>query len=216
MCIVSIVTNPQGQIILTQNRDENRMRPTSDEVASNEKFGKIYTGPRDLVSGGTWIYYTKEYMVCILNGAYQKHHHNPPYRKSRGLVVLDLLKYDSIDEFVNSVVLEGVEPFTMIMIHRKTGEKKILVWNEEKKFLEDHSGEELIVRSSSTLYDEDEKAFHQKEILHLNPKTPENLRAWHHRARMLPNTKFPMVQTTSITQIIQSDTTIKLKFCPIP
>lgn len=215
MCIVSIFSDEKGDFILTQNRDETCLRPTSKEVETKERYNQEFTGPVDLVSGGTWIYYSRKYVACILNGAYRKHSHNPPYKMSRGLVILELLKYDSIDEFMDKIDLEGIEPFTMIMIDRLKQEKKILVWDEIEKHKEDVSGEKLIVRSSSTLYTEEEKQEHKQFFLNLNFHEPYEIFKLQDKIKMLENNKFPTVMTTSITQIIQSQNEVSLQFCPI-
>jgi len=215
MCIVSIYSNEKGNFILTQNRDETHLRPTSDKIETRKFNGKDFTGPVDLVSGGTWIYYSGKYVACILNGAYKKHFHRPPYRMSRGLIILELLKYNSMDEFMDKIELDGIEPFTMIMINRFGGEKKILVWDETKKYKEDVSNEKLIVRSSSTLYTEEEKQEHRQLFLNLNAHEPDEIFKLQDKIKMLENNKFPTVMTTSITQIIQTKNEINLKFCPV-
>lgn len=215
MCIVSIYTKKNGDFIFTQNRDESYLRPTSDEVQKKEIYNQIYYGPMDEVSGGTWMYYSENYVCSILNGAYKKHTMNPPYRMSRGLLILELLKYPSIDTFIKEINLEGIEPFMMIMIHRLTKEKKILVWDEVNKHTEDVSEERLIVRSSSPLYTNHEKEIHKKKFENLSPIDPEKIFELQDELKMLPNDRFPTIQTTSITQIVSLNNQLKLKFCPI-
>lgn len=215
MCIVSIFSSGKNDFILTHNRDESHFRPTSNEIFTETINGKKYTAPKDLVSGGTWIFHSEEYVCCILNGEYKIHSHQPPYRKSRGLVLIDLLNYHSIDEFVEKVDLEGIEPFTMIMLNRKINEKKILVWDEKTKHLEDHSNENLIIRSSSPLYTIDEKLSHIEKFKKLRNQDSDEIFKLHKELMMLPNDKFKTVQTTSITQINVKNQQIKLKYCPI-
>lgn len=215
MCIVSIFSSGKNDFILTHNRDESHFRPTSNEIFTETINEKEYTAPKDLVSGGTWIFYSEEYVCCILNGEYKIHSHQPPYRKSRGLVLIDLLNYHSIDEFVEKVDLEGIEPFTMIMLNRKINEKKILVWDEKAKHLEDHSKENLIIRSSSPLYTIDEKLSHIEKFKKLKNQDSDTIFKLHKELIMLPNDKFETVQTTSITQINVKNQQIKLKYCPI-
>jgi len=215
MCIVSIFSDEKGNFILTQNRDETYLRPTSAKVETRKIGEETFTGPVDLVSGGTWIYYSGKYVACILNGAYQKHSHKPPYKMSRGLAILELMKYNSIDEFMDKTDLDGIEPFTMIMIDRHRREKKILVWDGIKKYKEDVSDEKLIIRSSSTLYTEGEKQKHRQYFLNLNSCGPDKIFELQDKIKMLENDKFPTVRTTSVTQIIQKDNEISLKFCPV-
>lgn len=170
----------------------------------------------DLVSGGSWIYYSELYACCVLNGAYTKHKHRPPYRMSRGLLILELLKYNSIDEFVSEIELNAIEPFTMIMLGLHSTEKKILVWDGREKFVENHSADELIVRSSTPLYSEEEKQAHFNAFRDLDELSDKAVYELHDKLKMLPNSIFPTVQTTSITQISHTGKQMSLKFCPIP
>lgn len=215
MCIVSIFSKDNGDFLLTHNRDESRLRPFSDQIQTSGYHQKKWTGPVDLVSGGTWIYYSEKFAACILNGGYVKHSHRPPYRMSRGLLILELLRYDSIDQFSSAVDLEGIEPFTMMVASMNSTEKKILVWDGSQRFVEDRSAEKLIVRSSTPLYTVEEKSVHFKSFDELENPTPERVFELHDRLKMLPNNQFETVQTTSITQINHQHHQTDLKFCPI-
>lgn len=215
MCVLSIFSKPNGDFILTQNRDESIYRPTSPNIETREFYGQKVMSPIDLNSGGTWIYYTDKYAVCVLNGGYENHSHRPPYRMSRGLVILELLKFDSMDEFIAEINLEEIEPFTMVMIDFKLNQKQILVWDGKQKFIENLSDEKLIVRSSSTLYDASEKLFHKENFEKLDSINPEEIYKIHQKIAMPKNDKYPTVQSTSITQIIHSGKNTNLKFCPI-
>lgn len=215
MCILSIFSEENGNFILTHNRDESILRKTSPTVEQREFFGTKATGPVDLNSGGTWIYHTDKYAVCVLNGAYDKHRHLPPYRMSRGLIILELLKFPSIHDFINEINLAEIEAFTMVMIDFETLEKHILVWDGTRKFTENHTSESCIVRSSSTLYSTVEKASHQEIFMNHQPINPKSIFKLHQALAMPENNRFPTVQTTSITQIIYSNQSVELKFCPI-
>lgn len=215
MCIISVFTSENEDFILTQNRDESYLRPTSDEIISNEIHNQIYFGPQDQVSGGTWLYYSEQYICCVLNGEYKKHSHNPPYKMSRGLLILEVLKYPSIQTFINEIDLKGIEPFTLLIIDRKSKEKIILVWDETTKHIEDLTFVNEIIRSSSPLYTCAEKEFHKSEISSLKNKTPSEIFNLHNALKLEPNNRFPTVQTTSISQLISENNQISLKFCPI-
>lgn len=215
MCILSIFTKDHGDFILTQNRDESIYRPTSPNIETREFYGQKVTSPVDLNSGGTWIYYTSKYVVCVLNGGYENHSNRPPYRMSRGLIILELLKFNTIDEFISEINLDEIEPFTMIMIDLESNQKKILVWNGHDKFVENLTEEKLIVRSSSTLYDFSEKLYHQQNFEKLNLINSEKIYKIHQKLAMPKNDKYPIVQSTSITQIVHSGKNTDLKFCPI-
>lgn len=215
MCIVSIFSGEGNDFLLTHNRDESNLRPTSDKIFTDTVYGHKYTGPKDLASGGTWVYYSDEFACCVLNGGYEKHAHRPPYRMSRGLLILELLKYPSINKFTNDIDLKGIEPFTMIMINRKSTEKKILVWDEKEKHIENPTGEKLIVRSSSPLYTQEEKERHFRAFQDLTEVNPDSVFKLHDELKMLENEKIPTLQTTSITSVYQVKGEINMKFCPI-
>ena len=93
MCIISVFTKENGDFMITQNRDESYLRPTSSKIQQNEIYNKTYFGPVDKISGGTWVFYSHQFIGCVLNGEYKKHAHLPPYRMSRGLLILEILKY---------------------------------------------------------------------------------------------------------------------------
>ena len=215
MCILSIYSKPNGDFILTQNRDENIFRPTSKSIKIKEIHNQKYTGPVDLTSGGTWIYHSENYVVCVLNGEFKKHLNNPPYRMSRGLVILELLNYNSSKDFLDEINLQEIEPFTMVIIELKTQMKSILVWDGNQKHVENVSEIELITKSSSTLYDENEKNFHKQHFQQLRNVSPQKIMEIHSQLKMIENEKYPNIQTTSITQIIYENSKIELKFCQI-
>lgn len=215
MCIVSLFFEEGGEFILTHNRDESIFRPFSKSTETNERFGQPYTAPLDLVSGGTWIYYSPQFAACILNGAYKPHMHTPPYRLSRGLLILELLKYTGLGEFISEVDLNGIEPFTMIMIDKLNQDARILVWDETLKHTEDLSGHEIVVRASSPLYTAKEKEELVEIFKTMKHPEPDELFELHDRLKMTDNKDVPIVKTTSITQIVHRNGESHMKFCPI-
>ena len=54
----------------------------------------------------------------MLNGAFTKHERNLPYRKSRGLIVLEIFEYKSFSDFVTDVDLHNIEPFTLVLAEK--------------------------------------------------------------------------------------------------
>jgi uncharacterized protein with NRDE domain len=94
MCTVSFV-RCGDKTILTSNRDEEVLRPAIPPK-NYRVNGKNLVFPKDPRAGGTWFAVAENANVLVLlNGAAQKHHWEPPYRKSRGLVVLDLISNES-------------------------------------------------------------------------------------------------------------------------
>lgn len=215
MCIVSIFFEEKGDFILTHNRDEYIFRPFSEKVEIKEKFGQQFNAPIDLVSGGTWIYDSAQFSACVLNGAYKPHMHNPPYRLSRGLLILELLKFKFLEEFIDKVDLEGIEPFTMMMIDKFHRDAKILVWDEKQRHTEDLKGQKMVVRASSPLYTQEERETLQQTFKRLENPGPDEIFELHDRLKMTDNKEIPIVKTTSITQIVYENGESGMKFCPI-
>ena len=111
MCTVSFVRSGDKTII-TSNRDEEVLRPAiapKNYLINNKKI--IF--PKDPRAGGTWYAVDAQANVLVLlNGAAEKHLWNPPYRKSRGLIVLDLMGSDSPLQTWQTIDLDNIEPFT--------------------------------------------------------------------------------------------------------
>ncbi|HEY9118072.1 MAG TPA: NRDE family protein, partial [Roseivirga sp.] len=138
--------------------------------------------PKDPKAGGTWFASNQsDFTLCVLNGGYEKHKHKPPYRLSRGLMVLDFFKILHTQDFASNYNFDGIEPFTLIIVeHGLQLKLHQLVWNEVKL---DHivlSEKQPQIWSSSTLYPEpvrqerkqwfkewlmDRSEFEQNEIL---------------------------------------------------
>ncbi len=95
MCTVSFV-KANGKIIITSNRDEKIIRPNAIEPKTYQLNNKNVIFPKDNKAGGTW-YAIDEHsnVLVLLNGAEEKHILKESYRKSRGLIVLDLIGCES-------------------------------------------------------------------------------------------------------------------------
>ena len=104
MCIISFYRN-EDEFVLTHNRDEEINRSSSKEIVEQKRFDKTYFSPVDERANGTWIFYSEQYVACILNGGIEKPTlFKEKYRESRGIILLDLLKYNSVNEFIDSGV----------------------------------------------------------------------------------------------------------------
>lgn len=148
MCTVTYIPQKENNYILTSNRDETPKRQPNGIFQNTEK-GLIY--PKEPSKGGTWISASKDnQLLCLLNGAFVKHKHRPPYRRSRGLLVLDFFDYNSADDFFQNYELKDIEPFTLIVYEK--GKLFELRWDETKKHLKELDPQQAYIWSSSTLY----------------------------------------------------------------
>lgn len=149
MCTVSFVAT-NDKIIITSNRDEAVLRPALPPKTYPINNKQI-TFPKDPKAGGTWYAVNENGNVLVLlNGADEKHKHRPPYSRSRGLIVLEIISSNSPILHWNTIDLDGVEPFTLVLYE----DLKLyqLRWNGSEKNRVDLNASEPHIWSSSTLY----------------------------------------------------------------
>jgi hypothetical protein len=88
----------------------------------------------------------------FLNGAWKKHVPQPPYRQSRGLILLDLIDNEMPLRHFQHIDLHNIEPFTAIVW---TDEELFACrWDGTKKYQNPLSNKTPQIWSSVTLYDE--------------------------------------------------------------
>ena len=132
MCTVSFFYLGENDFILTSNRDEAIGRQTIPPNIRKLK-GVNVLAPQDKIANGTWIGVSdKSRLLCLLNGAYEKHKRIPPYRKSRGVIVNDLLVVDDVVSALENYDFEGIEPFTLLILDWVSNLKLYeVVWDGE-------------------------------------------------------------------------------------
>lgn len=220
MCTVTIIPNGNQDFILTSNRDEspNRVSLAPDFYEVN---GAKLLFPKDKISGGTWIGVSdNNRLVCVLNGGFVSHQRQANYRKSRGVVAQDFLVSDVIIPTIESYNLEGIEPFTMIIVDWNTELKLYeLVWDGLKKHVDELPLKPRIW-SSSTLYDEAMKLKRKQwfgAFKETNDLNAETLLEFHKTAGQ-DNKHFGVVmdrgfvKTMSITQVTKSDEVMRMHY----
>ena len=151
MCTVTYIPSKDG-IFLTSNRDEKSWREAAiPPTAYRFETGSIVF-PKDAHAGGTWIAaHENGHAVVFLNGAFESHTSTPPYKKSRGIVLLDLINSHSPYNSFHSVNLNNIEPFTAIILDQ--GHLFECRWDGAVKHRETLNSEEPYIWSSATLYD---------------------------------------------------------------
>ena len=152
MCTVTFIPTPPSCII-TSNRDEKKGRSAAIAPASyTYDSGKILF-PKDADAGGTWIaIHANGNAIVFLNGALVKHTPKPPYRKSRGLILIDLIDSSSPANSFQAINLNKIEPFTAIIWD--DGHLFECRWNGKQKNCQLIESNSPHIWSSITLYDE--------------------------------------------------------------
>lgn len=180
MCTVSYVFS-EGKIIITSNRDEQVARPALAPKTYSIN-GKNICFPKDPQAGGTW-YAADEHanVLVLLNGADEKHLWQPPYRRSRGLIVLDIIGSEDMLAFWAELDLDRVEPFTIVLYFASALYQ--LRWDGRQKTTQMLSPNQAHIWSSSTLYPapvRTQRSVWFEHFLLQNPQpTPEEILRFH-------------------------------------
>ncbi len=170
MCTVTFIPLP-GKIYLASNRDEKHSRAKALKPAIYPTPSGNMLFPKDPDAGGTWIaLHQSGNAVVLLNGGISPHISDPPYHKSRGVVLLELTGTPSPAEAFLMINLNNVEPFTVVMWdHGKLWEG---IWDGENKHISRKDERKPHIWSSVTLYDESVKLLREQwfsEWLEKNP-----------------------------------------------
>lgn len=151
MCTVSYLPLDNG-FLLTSNRDEWTTREKAIVPQTYSLFNIEITFPKDPKANGTWIAMSKDYTLCLLNGAFVKHQSNPPYRLSRGIVLLDFYQYLSVEKYITEYNFVGVENFTLLIKSNHNDAFHELRWDGKKIQHKELNHLEKYIWSSCTLY----------------------------------------------------------------
>lgn len=219
MCTVTFLPLADNSFILTSNRDEQKSRETiPPKKYLEDEIELVY--PKDKIAGGTWIgASSKKRLVCVLNGAFEKHKRQLSYKKSRGVIAKEILKGDNFLDQIVSMDLHGIEPFTLVIVDWNNGLNLYeLIWDEHKKQFTKLKNEPKIW-SSSTLYAPkmketrndwfdnwvDENEFSTKAILEFHHSEIGDKE----QSILMKRTN---VQTVSITSVIKQNELVEMQY----
>jgi hypothetical protein len=197
----------KNKIVLTSNRDE---KPNRSAQEIHREKGVFY--PKDATKNGTWFAVSEHGNVLILlNGAFEKHLVKKEYRKSRGLIVLDLIKEEDIFKSIELIDLENIEPFTLVIFQEK--QLAEFRWDGTEKHFKTLDINRSNIWSSATLYDakaQEKRKEIFKEFLQTKPISEADILDFHHqKTDDLENgitiKRENTIQTISTTQVIIAD-----------
>jgi hypothetical protein len=209
MCTVTYVPYKDGAII-TSNRDEHTARGNTFSPETYVHYNKKITYPKDEKGNGTWIACNEmNHVAVLLNGAFKKHMHNPPYKHSRALIIPSILQSDHPGNALMHFDLKGVEPFTIILYYNN-----LLFeyrWDECELFKKELNIQQAYCWNSVTLYDElvENKNNNDLQELVSSGFIPHEMLQFHERKKyelQLPkNSQINNIKTISISQIVLSN-----------
>lgn len=212
MCTLTYVPNLRKErFIITDNRDEMVSRPATPPKLYEELGGRLFY-PKDQRKGGTWMGASdQKRLIVLLNGAFTKYVRKPPYRKSRGVVVKELLAAKDLQSALDNYDFKGIEPFFSILFSWEEGcSITELVWDEKRAYLNQVDEKKPKVWSSALGYSSQEhriksnffEAFLKKEAFQ---PTAGDLWDFHHIKDLETEGGFVInrgvIQTTSIFQV---------------
>ncbi|TVR38591.1 MAG: hypothetical protein EA392_08945 [Cryomorphaceae bacterium] len=150
MCTLTFAPLGTKQVI-TINRDEAPERRADDPVIRERSGKQLWLAPEP-VSGSSNVVFDiiNHRLVVLLNGAFESHEHKPPYRLSRGLVILDSFDYDSLGAMKRLYDFTGIEPFTLLAFQKGATEE--MRWDGEKVHYTDPAAHQFTIWSSAKLY----------------------------------------------------------------
>ena len=220
MCTVSFV-HSNGKIIITSNRDEKVIRPNAIEPKNYLINTKKIIFPKDQKAGGTWFAVDEHSNVLVLlNGADEKHIVSGNYKKSRGLILLEIIGTASPYETWNTIDLENIEPFTLVLYENQKLYQ--FRWNSEVKKVLELDPNQNHIWSSSTLYSKEigeKRASWFTTFLDTKPEVTETELFNFHRYTEEKNEEHGLVinrgnrlKTLSITQTVIDKNKVEIHY----
>ncbi|WP_051884453.1 NRDE family protein [Chryseobacterium luteum] len=197
----------KNKIILTSNRDEKPNRSAQEIHSENHIFY-----PKDATKKGTWFAVSENgNALILLNGAFENHQRKAEYRKSRGIIVLDLMEKENISNALQLIDLQNIEPFTLVIF--QGNQLAEFRWDGSEKHFKILDINRPYIWSSATLYDKiatEKRKQIFKEFLKKKTISEETIWDFHHqKTDDLENgitiKRQNTIQTISTTQLVISD-----------
>ncbi|ULQ57862.1 NRDE family protein [Flavihumibacter rivuli] len=153
MCTVTYLPF-RDKVFLTSNRDEKKIRGIAIPPTSYEVNGVKLVYPRDPDAHGTWVaMHEAGHLAVLLNGGLVKHEPVYPYRRSRGMIFLDVVANEDMFGAYQRIDLHNIEPFTLILLQE--GLLREHRWDGKKKHITELDPWLPQIWSSVTLYDQE-------------------------------------------------------------
>jgi len=220
MCTVTFIP-VSDKFFITSNRDEkNNRRQAMPPAVYPFESGKIIF-PKDGDAGGTWIaLHENGNAAVLLNGAFEKHVPQPPYRLSRGQILVHVIASESPVRRFERVGLDRIEPFTLVVI--EAGDLYECRWDGSKKHFRQLRKYRHHIWSSVTLYEDRvirkrEQWFAEFLNKNLNP-TEEDILHFHRfsgdgdKTNDLQMERNGLYSTVSITSILLTADRGRMKY----
>ena len=208
MCTVTFIPFKEN-IFITSNRDESPGRNAKGLFSYHIPGKNVIHYPLDEDSGGSWIAMSDTGKVtCLLNGAFEPFIPAPPYRQSRGKVVVDAILEPDVQQFLDHYPLHNIAPFTLLIFEKEIFVQ--LIWDGNQKHVLPLSLSTPQIWSSVTLYPTEVRAWRKSLFEKWISQSPvferDSIIEFHQLANGDPDNDFVMnrndlVKTLSITNV---------------
>lgn len=153
MCTVTYIPRKE-ETIITVNRDEAPTRAASDPIIREENGRQFWLAPEPISGGSNFVLdIINQRALILLNGAFKPHKHNPPYRMSRGVMMIEAFGFETLREMESAYDFSGIEPFTLLSF--QSGQWEELRWDGERTHHATPAPNESAIWSSTKLYPEE-------------------------------------------------------------
>jgi len=150
MCTVSYINGAHGRMI-TSTRDENESRAEAIPPKLYRHGQQTICYPKDPSKGGTWMAIRKDgWVAVLLNGALEPFKAQPHHVKSRGMIILELMRHPNFLGLLKQTDFHNMAPFTLLL---SSADRLIEVrWNDQKATFGELDVNQSHIWSSATLY----------------------------------------------------------------
>ncbi|MBC7935172.1 MAG: NRDE family protein [Rhizobacter sp.] len=160
MCTVVFIPGRE-RIYLGSLRDESPKRPRALVPEIYTVGSTSYVAPKDPMASGTWVGASDTgNAIVLLNGGFENHQRKSYYRKSRGLIVTELLASELPVVEWSLINMQDIEPFTLIVWSDDNLFE--LVWDGNERYRTRLDATQPHIWSSSTLYNAEAKAIREE------------------------------------------------------
>ena len=220
MCVLTYIPHADGRVTITHNRDEHILRPEAIAPQAYRIGNEIVTFPKDPQGGGTWFAVHDDWVLCLLNGGFQTHESNAPYKESRGKIITNFFQYADNQQFIQHFSPIGYEPFTLVIFNLKEKKVQQLVWDEQILHIHNLDGAKPLIWSSSTLYNTNVKAMRKRIFEQFSTIKPTTFQIVDFHKMNIDNDLHKSffvnindkIKTVAITQVSGRQATMKMKY----
>lgn len=172
MCTLSVFFDQKDGYRVFMNRDERHDRtPEKPPQILDAAYGIF--GPLDPQSGGTWIAHNnKGYWACLLNGYFDENQPKCENAKSRGHVILELLRQSNPLRAAADINPDPYNSFRLVVGSMDT--HSLYVWDRERYSAQPfHDEADNISFLTSSSWKQDEVIETRKQLFREWIRTPE-------------------------------------------